>query len=142
MLNVVPLFVRSVYNLLFVCSAWAVSVIAGAISHRIRGFPTQQDALLQLQNMGFDCTDLSDAACLQLAIFNGYFLETGPVVVHAVFFALGAAIMLWIKLKYKQYVFSTVFGTICLVITMCYGPLFPYFYGTLGVFPNNSFVNR
>jgi len=134
--------VRSVYNLLFVCSAWAISVIAGAISHRIRGFPTQQDALLQLQNMGFDCGDLSDAACLQLAIFNGYFLETGPVVVHAVFFALGAAIMLWIKLKYKQYVFSTVFGTICLVITMCYGPLFPYFYGTLGVFPNNSFVNR
>jgi hypothetical protein len=53
-----------------------------------------------------------------------------------VFFAVGAAVMLWIKLKHKQYVFSTVFGTICLVITMSYGPLFPYFYGTLGVFPS------
>jgi hypothetical protein len=132
-ITVVPLFVRSVYNLLFVCAAWAISVIAGAISHRIRGFPSQQDAFLQLQSSGYDCGGLPQAACLQLAIFQGFFLETGPVVVHAVFFALGAAVMLWIKLKHKQYVFSTVFGTICLVITMSYGPLFPYFYGTLGV---------
>ena len=132
-LTVVPLFVHSIFNILFVCAAWAISVVAGAISHRIRGFPSQEDAILQLQTMGYDCSGLSQAACLQLAIFEGQFLEVGPVIVHVVFFAVGAAVMLWIKLKYKQYVFSTVFGTICLVITMCYGPLFPYFYGTLGV---------
>lgn len=132
-LTVVPLFVRSIFNMLFVCAAWAISVAAGAISHRIRGFPSQQDAILHLQAIGYDCGGRSEPSCLQLAIFQGEFLEVGPVVVHAVFFAVGAAVMLWIKAKYKQYVFSTVFGTICLVITMCYGPLFPYFYGTLGV---------
>jgi len=132
-LMAVPLFVRSIFNLLFVCAAWAISVVAGAISHRIRGFPSQQDAILQLQAIGYDCQGPSETLCLQLAIFEGQFLEPGPIIVHAVFFAVGAAVMLWIKAKYKQYVFSTVFGTICLVITMCYGPLFPYFYGTLGV---------
>lgn len=132
-LMAVPLFVRSIFNLLFVCAAWAISVVAAAISHRIRGFPSQQDAILQLQAVGYDCHGLSEASCLQFAIFEGQFLEPGPIIVHAVFFAVGAAVMLWVKAKYKQYVFSTVFGTICLVITMCYGPLFPYFYGTLGV---------
>ena len=121
------------YNLLFVCATWMVSVIAGVISHRLRGYPTQADALLYLQTTGYDCGNRSEAACLQLAIFDGVFLEPGPVIVHAVFFAVTAAVILWIKVRYKQYIFSCVFGTICLVITMNYGPLFPYFNGTLGV---------
>lgn len=108
-------------------------MIAAAISHRIRGYPSQEDAILQLQRDGYDCGTLSPSQCLQTTVFQGYFLEAGPVVVYAVFFALAASLILWIKLKYKQYTFSCVFATICLVITMSYGPLFPYFYGTLGV---------
>jgi hypothetical protein len=118
---------------LFVCASWTVSVIAGAIANRVRGNPSQADAYAALAASGYDCGTLSQPQCLQLAIFNGAFLEAGPCVVYAVCFAFAAAVMLWIKAKYKQYVFSTVFGTICLVITMSYGPLFPYFNGTLGV---------
>ena len=125
---------RSVYNILFVCFSWTVSVIAGVISNKIRGNPTEADALQKLATSGFDCGTMSQAECLQLAIFNGVFLEAGPTVVYAVFFALAAAILLWVKQRYKQYVFSCIFAMICLVITMSYGPLFPYFNGSLGVF--------
>lgn len=134
----VPTFVRSVYNILFVCFSWAVSVIAALISHRIRGYPSQADAIRQLQTDGYNCGNLTPAQCLQTAIFQGYFLEAGPVAVYAIFFALGASLILWIKARYKQYIFSCVFSTICLVITMSYGPLFPYFYGTLGVITLNT----
>ena len=121
------------YNILFVCFAWGFSAITAAIATRIRGNPTENDAWLQLQQSGYDCGTQSPAQCLQQAIFEGYFLEAGPTIIHAVFFALGAGILIWIKAKYKQYIFSCVFGTICLTITMTYGPLFPYFNGTLGL---------
>src|ERR1700694_2623907 len=124
MSNIVPTFVRSVFNVLFVCASWTVSVIAGVIANRVRGNPSQEDAFKALAESGYDCGTMSQAQCLQQAIFKGVFLEAGPCVVFALFFALAAAVMLWIKAKYKQYVFSTVFGTICLVITMSYGPLF------------------
>ena len=83
--------------------------------------------------MGYDCSSSTTDQCLQSAIFRGQFLEIGPIVIHAVFFGIAEAIVLWIKLKYKQHIYSCVFATICLVITMSYGPLFPYFDGTLGV---------
>jgi hypothetical protein len=122
-----------VYNLLFVCFVWAVNVIASAISHRLRGYTTETNAIQQLLSSGYDCGTSSPEQCLQSAIFQGYFLEIGPVIVNAVFFAVAASIILWIKMKYKQYVFSCVFAMIGLVITMSYGPLYPYFNGTLGV---------
>ena len=131
---VVPTFVRLVYNLLFACFSWALNVITAAISHRLRGYPSQADAIQQLQSSGYDCGTSSPEKCLQSAIFQGYFLEIGPTIVTAVFFAVGVSIILWVKMKYKQYVFSCVFAIICLVITMSYGPLYPYFNGTLGVY--------
>jgi Putative ER transporter, 6TM, N-terminal len=117
----------------FVCSAWTVSAIAQAISWRLRGYPTQEDAYQQLLNDGYDCGTLSPTQCLQSAIFQGYFLEIGPTVVNAVFFTVAMSIALWIKMKRKQFIFSVVFMTITLVICMSYGPLYPYFDGTLGV---------
>lgn len=123
------------YNLLFVCAGWAASVIAQAISWRLRGYPAQANAVEQLQRMGYDCGSSTSDECLQSAIFQGQFLEIGPIVIHAVFLGIAEAIVLWIKLKYKQHIYSCVFATICLVITMSYGPLFPYFDGTLGVSP-------
>jgi hypothetical protein len=92
-----------------------------------------EDAVLEFEKMGYDCGTMEPATCFQYAIFEGTFLEAGPCVVYAVFFALAAALLLWIKTRYKQYVFSCVFGTIGLAITMSYGPLFPYFNGSLGV---------
>jgi Putative ER transporter, 6TM, N-terminal len=83
--------------------------------------------------MGYNCGNSVPSQCLQQAIFEGVFLETKSIVVHAVLFAIGISIILWVKMKYKQYVFSCVFAVICLVITMSYGPLYPYFNGTLGV---------
>ena len=93
----------------------------------------QEDAMRQLQESGYDCGNRMLQACLEDAIYKGYFLEISPTVVNAVFFAIAASVILWVKANYKQYVFSCVFATICLVITMSCGPLYPYFNGTLRV---------
>ena len=126
---------RLVYNLLFLCFSWTISVIASIISHRLRGYPNQDDAIQHLLSSGYDCGTSTPQQCLQNAIFQGYFLETGPTCINALFFSIGVSIILWVKMKYKQYVFSCVFAIIGLVITMTYGPLYPYFDGTLGVHP-------
>jgi hypothetical protein len=130
---IVPTFFRSCYNLIFVCFAWLVNVLAQLISHRLRGYPTQADAIQQLMDSGYNCGTESPQSCLQSAIFSGYFLEIGPTIIHAVFFTVAVSVILWVKLKRKQYIFSCVFAIITLVIIMSYGPLFPYFDGTLGV---------
>lgn len=132
-LIVVPTFVRLVYNLLFVCFAWMINVIASIISHRMRGYPSQDDAIQQLLSSGYDCGTSTSQQCLQTAIYQGYFLEIGPTCINALFFSVATSLVLWIKMKYKQYVFSCVFAIIGLVINMSYGPLYPYFDGTLGV---------
>lgn len=139
---IVPTFIRSIYNVLFVCFAWTVSVLAQLISWRLRGYPSQADAFTYLQTVGYTCpTDLTSAQCLQDAIFSGMFLEAGPIAIHAVFLFVAVTIIIWIKTKYKQYVFSCVFATIGLVIFMSYGPLFPYFDGTLGVLSSPKSAN-
>jgi len=119
--------------MLFVCVAWTVSVIAQAISWRLRGYPTQQDAYQKLLDDGYGCGSATPAQCVQSAIFKGYFLEIGPIIIHAVFFAVATSVALWIKMKRKQFIFSAVFMTITLTICMSYGPLYPYFNGTIGV---------
>jgi hypothetical protein len=141
MLIIVPVFVRLVYNILFVCFSWMVNVIASIIGHRMRGYPTQEDAIQQLLSSGYDCGTSTPQQCLQIAIYQGYFLEIGPTCINALFFSVATTIILWIKMKYKQYVFSCVFAIICLVITMSYGPLYPYFDGTLGVYLSVFLIN-
>jgi hypothetical protein len=130
----VPTFIDLCTNLIFVCLAWCVNVFSQLASTRLRGYTTAEDAIRELQDAGY-CGTTDPTTCLTDAIFKGYFLETAPTVVNAVFFTIGISIILWVKARYKQYVFACVFGTICLVITMSYGPLYPYFNGTLGVFP-------
>ena len=129
----VPTFVRLCYNLIFVCLAWSVNIFAQLTATRLRGYTSQEDSIRQLQESGYDCGDSTPQACFQNAIYKGYFLETTPTVVNAVFFAIAASAILWVKAKHRQYVLSCVFATICLVTTMSYGPLYPYFNGTLGV---------
>ena len=124
---------RLCYNLIFVCLAWSVNIFAQLAAAGLRGHMSQEDAIRQLQESGYDCRDSTLQICLEDAIYKGYFLETAPTIVNAVFFAIATSVILWVKAKYKQYVFSCVFATICLVITMSYGPLYPYFNGTLGV---------
>lgn len=116
------------------CLTWCVSVFSQLVSTRLRGYTTAEDAIRELQDAGY-CGTTDPTTCLTDAIFDGYFLEIAPTVVNAVFFTISISITLWVKAKYKQYVFACVFATISLVITMSYSPLFPYFDGTLGVFP-------
>ena len=129
-----PTFFNLCYNLIFVCLVWCVNVFAQLASAHLRGYTTQEDAIRQLQESGY-CGTTEPATCLTDAIFKGYFLDIAPTVVNAVFFFLAISVILWVKAKYKQYVFACVFATIALVITSSYGPLFPYFNGTLGVCP-------
>jgi hypothetical protein len=107
--------------------------MAQLISWRLRGYPSQEDAYQTLLNNGYGCGTATPSQCVLSAIFKGYFLEIGPTVIHAVFFALALSVALWIKLKRRQFIFCAVFATITLTITMSYGPLYPYFNGTLGV---------
>jgi Putative ER transporter, 6TM, N-terminal len=123
-----------VYNLLFVCFSWSISVIAAAIVQNVRGFPTAADAWQQLQSDGYDCQGQSPQKCLTVAIFQGYFLDTTTVLVHVMLLAAAEALILWVKVNYKQHAFSCVFATICLVITMSYGAYYPYFNGNFGVY--------
>jgi Putative ER transporter, 6TM, N-terminal len=133
-LTEVPTFLNLCYNMIFVCLAWCVSIFSQLASTHLRGYTTAEDAIRELQDAGY-CGTTDATTCLTTAIFKGYFLEITPTVVNAVFFTIAMSITLWVKAKYKKYVFSCVFATICLVITMSYGPLYPYFDGTLGVFP-------
>nr|GAT57032.1 predicted protein [Mycena chlorophos] len=65
------------------------------------------------------------ALATETAIFNGWFLELKPTVVHGVFMGIGGLVFGAIRAYAPKLIFLSIFGTIAVDIFCCIGPLFP-----------------
>ncbi|KAI0770884.1 hypothetical protein BD413DRAFT_553337 [Trametes elegans] len=68
------------------------------------------------------------------AIQSGQFVEAGPTVILAVFVFMGTSFFLYVKARLGPgpYLFASVFGCICIDISMTTAVLFPYPYYLIG----------
>ncbi|SPO32802.1 uncharacterized protein UTRI_05688_B [Ustilago trichophora] len=107
---------REFFTLLFVCAAWAWSVIATAIAHAARNnkVPRAQ-------------------ASIQRAI-KGDYIEAAPSIVCAVFLSIGSAVVLYVKIRFGPgpFLFASVLSCILMNISLTYAPLYPFPFYTLG----------
>ncbi|KZP16769.1 hypothetical protein FIBSPDRAFT_1047238 [Athelia psychrophila] len=99
---------RETMILLFVCFAWGWSCIGIAFANMAR---TQHVPTATLAN-----------------ILTGQYIEASPTVILAIFIFFGTAFFLYIKARQGPgpFLFATVFGCICLDITLTTSGLFPY----------------
>ncbi|SOV05536.1 uncharacterized protein UDID_07553 [Ustilago sp. UG-2017a] len=107
---------REFFTLLFVCAAWAWSIIAIALSYAVRN-----NKLPRAQ------TDIS------LAI-QGHYIEPRASIVCALFLAVGSAVVLYVKIRFGPgpFLFASVLSCILLNICLTYAPLYPFPFYTLG----------
>ncbi|KAJ1018029.1 hypothetical protein NDA16_004898 [Ustilago loliicola] len=107
---------REFFTLLFVCGAWAWSIIAIAISHSVRN-----NKLPRAQ------TDISRA-------IQGDYIEARASIVCAVFLAVGSAVVLYVKIRFGPgpFLFASVLSCILLNICLTYAPLYPFPFYMLG----------
>ncbi|GAC98298.1 hypothetical protein PHSY_005891 [Pseudozyma hubeiensis SY62] len=107
---------REFFTLLFVCSAWAWSNIAIAISHAVR-----ENKLAQAQ------TNIR-------RVIQGDYIEASPSIVCAVFLSVGSAVVLYIKIRFgpSPFLFASVFSCILMNICLTYAPLYPFAFYSLG----------
>ncbi|KAI0820568.1 hypothetical protein BC628DRAFT_1330069 [Trametes gibbosa] len=68
------------------------------------------------------------------AIQSGQYVEAGPTIILAVFVFFGCAFFLFVKARFGPgpYLFASVFGCICIDISMTTAVLFPYPYYLIG----------
>ncbi|KAL1937670.1 hypothetical protein VTO73DRAFT_12945 [Trametes versicolor] len=69
-----------------------------------------------------------------VAIQSGQYVEAGPTVILAVFVFFGCAFFLFVKARFGPgpYLFASIFGCICIDISMTTAVLFPYPYYLVG----------
>jgi hypothetical protein len=128
---VVKVAYNSVWNILFVGAAWIVYIISSRAATAARTTVIDQTRLELADFNGYSCGS-TPQECFTAAIFDGRFVEGPSSLIYATFFFLGIAVLLFIKVRYPQRVFSGIFATVALIISHLYGPLFPYFYPNLG----------
>lgn len=68
------------------------------------------------------------------SVITGQYLEAGPTVIMAVFIFIGSATFLWIRARQGPgpFLFASIFGCICLDISLTTAALFPYPYYLVG----------
>ncbi|KAI0638721.1 hypothetical protein C8Q77DRAFT_1044286 [Trametes polyzona] len=105
---------RELIFLTFVVSAWAYCCLGMFLANLAR-------------------TNINYNASLD-AIQSGQFVEAGPTVILAVFVFFGCAFFLFIKARLGPgpYLFASIFGCICIDISMTTAVLFPYPYYQIG----------
>ncbi|CAO1636348.1 unnamed protein product [Parajaminaea phylloscopi] len=101
---------REFFMLLFALCSWAWACIATAISHAARG------------------NKLSAANTSIVEVFSGKYVEKAPSIVCAVFLAFGAAVCLYLKIRFgpSPFLFSSIIACLALDILLTSAPLFPY----------------
>lgn len=107
---------REFFTLLLTSTCWAWANLAIFFAHLAR-----KNRLSPAE------TDIRD-------VFAGVYIETAPSAICTVFLAIGAALTLYLKVKFgpSPFIFATILGCICLDITLVYAPLYPYPQYTLG----------
>ncbi|EEB09238.1 hypothetical protein SJAG_04423 [Schizosaccharomyces japonicus yFS275] len=133
---VAPMLWKTAYQFVFLFSAWAWTIVASKLATVSRGSPSPAESLQVAVSQGFQCTvSLTNVnQCLLEAIYQGYFVRALPSIIWALFEFVGVAVIMRIKVKYPPLTFSCVFSCICVIISACYGPLYPYFTVSIGLF--------
>lgn len=118
--------ILAVICLMYSLTGWMITVIAGAISTQIRGWPTAEEVSRALILEG-TCTEANIESCLTAEIFSGRYLETRCSVIAAISLIFGVFMFGLTQQFHPMMKTPYVIGVITLVINTCYTVFFPIF---------------
>ncbi|KAL7424784.1 hypothetical protein Q5752_000468 [Cryptotrichosporon argae] len=110
-------------TLIGLCTGWAWGVAAMAAALQVRSSARLEGALRSVESS--IPAGESATTALQLAVFEGAFLDPASSAVFGVFIFFGGYFFGWARATKPKLIMFALFGTIGLDVMCTYGPLFP-----------------
>ncbi|CAN6603030.1 hypothetical protein TRVA0_002S02058 [Trichomonascus vanleenenianus] len=106
---------------------WAAAIIASAICASINGHKTASDYAAILVQEGLCTPGPTITRCVQDYVFEGHFRQAKTSVIYIIAIIIVVTFNVFVKLKYRAFMFMGIVGNIAGLINLIYGSYIPYF---------------